>query len=276
MKFQEAQFEHNRAFLLLSDLEIPYKSPVKPGVDSQLLTFFQQLPNLISFEFPLKSGFEDTIQAILTYRISMGDEKYHDLLFGSSESGSNVSGTTRCGHIFKKGEGIYRCHDCGWDETCVLCTKCFRASSHENHNTSFHYSQGSGGCCDCGDPEAWKVPGSCTVHSVREPDDEIKTPLPDELMDAIRKTIATVLEMIICTFDNTPSDLSIPTDLESLRKDSKFDKDQGSARQYSVILWNDESHSFAEVIEQLMESIGCTVLQGKEFADLVHTNVTDF
>lgn len=59
----------------------------------------------------------------------------------------------------------YHFSNCGLDATCVFCSKCFYASDHEGHETKFHVSQGNGGCCDCGDAEAWKVPINCKYHS---------------------------------------------------------------------------------------------------------------
>ncbi|GAA5986209.1 hypothetical protein JCM10908_006456 [Rhodotorula pacifica] len=64
-----------------------------------------------------------------------------------------------CGHVFRPGESVYRCRDCGVDPTCVLCAKCFHASGHTENGhdvtTSVHSGVGAG-CCDCGDVEAWK------------------------------------------------------------------------------------------------------------------------
>ena len=42
---------------------------------------------------------------------------------------------------------------------------CFNTSVHSNHDTIFHVSSGNGGCCDCGDSEAWVCEIGCTVHS---------------------------------------------------------------------------------------------------------------
>ncbi|KAJ9477110.1 E3 ubiquitin-protein ligase UBR1 [Pseudozyma hubeiensis] len=72
-----------------------------------------------------------------------------------------------CGHLFQKGEAIYRCRDCGLDDTCVQCAPCFQASIHakDDHDVVFSVSSSSGGCCDCGDPEAWKQDVCCRYHS---------------------------------------------------------------------------------------------------------------
>ena len=66
-----------------------------------------------------------------------------------------------CGYIFKSGEPVYNCRDCEIDPTCCFCEKCFYKSKHVNCNYVMHTSEGNGGCCDCGDKEAWKKWPSC-------------------------------------------------------------------------------------------------------------------
>jgi hypothetical protein len=69
-----------------------------------------------------------------------------------------------CGHVFTSGELAYNCRDCQSDGTCVLCEACFKASDHDGHDYSFHLA-GPGGCCDCGDAEAWEPAGMCPAHN---------------------------------------------------------------------------------------------------------------
>ena len=103
-----------------------------------------------------------------------------------AEYGSDRKGMP-CGHVFKKGEAIYRCRcvcfsrsfaidadifvpflcaasDCGHDDTCVQCAPCFNASNHEGHDIVFSVSVNAGGCCDCGDDEAWHGALGCKYH----------------------------------------------------------------------------------------------------------------
>ena len=47
---------------------------------------------------------------------------------------------------------ILRNSDLPKDNTCVLCDACFRSSNHQGHEV---HRAAPGGCCDCGDPEAW-------------------------------------------------------------------------------------------------------------------------
>lgn len=47
----------------------------------------------------------------------------------------------------------------------MLCSRCFQATEHEGHEIVFTLSAKGGGCCDCGDREAWKVDLKCKIHS---------------------------------------------------------------------------------------------------------------
>ncbi|ORZ35164.1 putative zinc finger in N-recognin-domain-containing protein [Catenaria anguillulae PL171] len=70
-----------------------------------------------------------------------------------------------CGRVFKKADIVYRCATCAMDSTCVLCALCYEAQKleHEGHDVYVHSSAG-GGCCDCGDEEAWKRELHCSLH----------------------------------------------------------------------------------------------------------------
>ena len=57
----------------------------------------------------------------------------------------------------------YRCHTCGiWSSSC-MCVECFDIEEHQGHDFRM-YSSSTGGCCDCGDPAAWKPEGFCKRH----------------------------------------------------------------------------------------------------------------
>ncbi|KAI9150973.1 hypothetical protein H9P43_009588 [Blastocladiella emersonii ATCC 22665] len=70
---------------------------------------------------------------------------------------------TACGRVFRKNDILYRCATCALDSTCVLCAACYEAQDHAGHDVYVHSSMG-GGCCDCGDPEAWKAELHCPMH----------------------------------------------------------------------------------------------------------------
>lgn len=70
-----------------------------------------------------------------------------------------------CGRKFQVGEPIYRCHECGYDDTCVLCIYCFNAADHENHHVYTDIcSEFNTGICDCGDREAWNSDLHCKAE----------------------------------------------------------------------------------------------------------------
>jgi len=71
-----------------------------------------------------------------------------------------------CGYVFRRGDIAWNCRTCQADPTCVLCDSCFTASDHEGHEVFFHRTS-PGGCCDCGDIEAWRMEGCCPKHRPR-------------------------------------------------------------------------------------------------------------
>jgi hypothetical protein len=68
-----------------------------------------------------------------------------------------------CGYVFRRGDIAWNCRTCQTDPTCVLCDNCFRESDHVGHEVLFHRTS-PGGCCDCGDLEAWNPKGMCSRH----------------------------------------------------------------------------------------------------------------
>ena len=120
---------------------------------------------------------------------------------------------TACGHIFRSGESTYHCKTCAADDTCVLCVRCFESSEHEHHNVFISVSPGNSGCCDCGDPEAWRREVRCEIHSAhahgggaraRQPSSTAKekaavgvSQLPPDLLEAIRMTIARAVDYLV-------------------------------------------------------------------------------
>ncbi|KAE9403494.1 hypothetical protein BT96DRAFT_917440 [Gymnopus androsaceus JB14] len=182
-----------------------------------------------------------------------------------------------CAHILKKGEPCFRCKDCALDDSCVLCSRCFHATDHRDHNVSFFIAQQSGGCCDCGDNEAWRSSIKCPYHPpapTPEPSapSSSETPraapkslvgaipqsvknypyrvtVPQELREQMSRTIGYALDFVLDTLDFSPDDPSVPSNEADLRLQPSADpmmKDQ-----YCIMIWNDDKHSFDEVIKLL-------------------------
>ena len=186
------------------------------------------------------------------------------------------------------------CRDCGLDESCVMCSQCFYATDHTNHNVSFYIAQQSGGCCDCGDPEAWKTPMDCPHHPPPIPKEDLTdlsqvTPkssartiipevppvpnypyrvnVPPELRDSMHRTIGYALDFLLDTLDYSPEEPTIPNNEADLRLQPSADpmlKDQ-----YCVVLWNDEKHSFDEVIKLLCDLTNRSQEDAKELSQII-------
>ncbi|KAJ7920766.1 hypothetical protein B0H13DRAFT_1986155 [Mycena leptocephala] len=180
-----------------------------------------------------------------------------------------------CSHVFKKGESCFRCKDCTLDDSCVLCSRCFHATDHEGHNVSFFIAQQPGGCCDCGDEEAWRRPIGCPFHppapdSERAPPRSYTKPIPDdippvanyahraavppELRDTMARTIACALDFVLDTLDLSPDEPAVPPNEADLRLQPSGDpllKDH-----YCVVLWNDDKHSYEEIATLLADLMG--------------------
>jgi E3 ubiquitin-protein ligase UBR1 len=78
-----------------------------------------------------------------------------------------------------------------------------------------------------------------------------------------------VLDYILEIFEASPFDIGLPTPDQVM----EMAENQDDGKEYIGYLWNDESHSFQEVIDQLVDGIGCTEAQGKKIADDVDEKV---
>ena len=187
-----------------------------------------------------------------------------------------------CGHVFRKGEPIFRCHDCSYDDTCVQCSTCFEHSihAHEQHDIVFSVADEGGACCDCGDVEAWKCDLRCDFHSLRpqsEGDagsaphdatlDELYAGLPraahESLAPFAEQLLVFVLEVLTAAEQRRAPALG-PELVEELKRmptlERAFDTDKGKApdgfeapQPFAALLWNDERHSFNEVSDRILE-----------------------
>ena len=107
-----------------------------------------------------------------------------------------------CGRKFKVGEPLYRCQECGYDDTCVLCIHCFNPKDHENHHIYIDICNDfTSGICDCGDEEAWhnklhckaneedKIDKNTTTSINNDDNDEIMTDNPDVNINGNNKSL---------------------------------------------------------------------------------------
>jgi hypothetical protein len=97
-----------------------------------------------------------------------------------------------CAKTLAYGEVAWRCMDCEKDPTCIICSSCFEKSDHTGHRVQL--KRNVGGCCDCGDPEAWDPEHFCSDHKGYETS-------PEEKLDKLPKKIkesATIVFTNLC------------------------------------------------------------------------------
>lgn len=154
--------------------------------------------------------------------------------------------------------------DCGRDESCVFCSDCFSPDQHQDHDVNFTTNQGAPISCVCPDAEAWKQPFDCPCHGLDKT--EPNADLPDELVHALRHTIAAMLDFICTALAASPATMAPPSSPQNIPQMPSFsDLQQGrpSASSekgpWSVVLWNDEKHSYDQVILQLCRALPGTM-----------------
>ncbi|XP_016970698.1 E3 ubiquitin-protein ligase UBR1 isoform X2 [Drosophila rhopaloa] len=151
---------------------------------------------------------------------------------------------TVCGKVFKNGEPTYSCRECGVDPTCVLCVNCFKRSAHRFHKYKMSTS-GGGGCCDCGDDEAWKKDHYCQLHLANR-----KNPLESKILTEAVLERAEICFGAILAFCVNYLEIEPNASLQCL--DGELD-----GAQYCTVLYNDESHTFDQVIQTLTKIVKC-------------------
>ena len=203
--------------------------------------------------------------------------------------------TKLCRKVLKTGDVYFSCSDCGFDATCVLCIECFHKSPHKDHNYRMANTNG-GGCCDCGDIEAWKQYPACTDHSSSDQpslslkDFEVRK-LRSQQIQSDKQGILDKLSLLpngmatryflICQaclhyarlmlswkdFHSLPSFLQL--DPEKYPDLAPLLSQDRNKKNYFTVLFNDELHTYDHVINTLVKIIKCTMLTASIMASTV-------
>ncbi|RZF37437.1 hypothetical protein LSTR_LSTR013673 [Laodelphax striatellus] len=169
-----------------------------------------------------------------------------------------------CGRVFKMGEPSYHCRECGMDATCVLCVDCFKKSSHRNHKYKMGTSIG-GGCCDCGDVEAWKTEPYCEVHIAGLQKKSDAGGFSEDLAGRTRIVFSCVLRYAYRLL-TVEYQTSLPADLRLKEADDNpVSLLLGDPDTHCTVLYNDETHTFEQVINTLARLIKCSQKDAIEF-----------
>lgn len=167
-----------------------------------------------------------------------------------------------CQFAFKRNDIVWICKNCQKDDTCVLCNECFRYSQHEGHEVYFYHTQaGGGGCCDCGDEDAWDKAGFCHRHG-QDGDDPLGR-LPRTFIASgrwlLQQTAAFLLEAVTAV-------------LQSFDLDYVQHTPWGGSSQYYLLLQNDDVHTQREVTDILAQIGHFPPQLAGLYANVVHEN----
>ncbi|KAK5663672.1 hypothetical protein OQA88_4103 [Cercophora sp. LCS_1] len=260
--------------------------------EQQLCQFLMELP--VRYKDRYTEDAARDLLSSLFWSMAAGRPEYMNLIFpiggpvrggtlklkdaqGAVEGAEYTEGARgkACGHIFKAGEASYACRTCSADDTCCLCSKCFEATDHAGHMVRISISPGNSGCCDCGDPEAWKRPMFCTIHSMWEGEDKGKgkeraISLPEDLVVSIAMTIGRVFDYICDVISCSPEQLRQTKTVASIEQDERMSRlsstyyggDIEPPTEWAVVLWNDEKHTVIDVRDQVARACSTTLSTG--------------
>ncbi|KAH9567595.1 hypothetical protein CY35_03G035000 [Sphagnum magellanicum] len=102
------------------------------------------------------------------------------------------SGHSQCTTVWTKDSVAYRCRTCQVNDASAICERCYHEGDHQWHDFVM-YNSDSGGCCDCGDKDAWKEEGFCTTHRLSN---QKKGHVPFHLFEPARETVCWALRML--------------------------------------------------------------------------------
>jgi hypothetical protein len=156
---------------------------------------------------------------------------------------------SQCGRVFRKGDIVWQCRNCGKDTACVQCDPCFRKSNHIGHEVYFHRAAGGSGCCDCGDSEAWLKQGNCCDHS---PPNENASPTGLDpvasLPIPLKKGFRAVAEAVVTSFGTYMC--AVMRGFVSIESNQflHLAKEFLPTETFTLSIHNDDIHSYDEVI----------------------------
>lgn len=185
---------------------------------------------------------------------------------------ANDAPPTLCGKLFQSGDPNYACKDCGQDPTCVMCDECFHSSNHKNHRYRMATSDG-GGYCDCGDLEAFRQDATCEKHMHLADNqltkDELMDFFPQDVIERTKMILTQVLKYIIevtCTKKKF-AELKVGEKDKETWPELKYTFDFS---RYCLVLFNDDNHSFHDVIRVLKKCVGCTPKVANDLTEFIH------
>ncbi|KAG7662739.1 uncharacterized protein J8A68_003727 [[Candida] subhashii] len=230
-----------------------------------------ELVHKLDTEFSWK--FQDYHKTILAQR----EPKVH------TDDHHAYHGKSPCARIFRKGEPIYRCLTCAFDETCALCCHCFEPEYHKGHKINIAICQReNGGVCDCGDPEAWLKDFLCP-YGYNNNDEKVRSlcqDIPNEFAVSFLRTIEILLDFVIDIMSQSDLQFEDPEEMTSTKIDlnsinstldpRKYDCEDinfvdSNNEKYYLLVYNDQIRYYRDAVQR----IHLASRKVKEFAVMV-------
>ncbi|KAG2735011.1 hypothetical protein G9P44_001225 [Scheffersomyces stipitis] len=194
-----------------------------------------------------------------------------------------------CARIFRKGEPIYRCLTCGFDDTCALCSHCYQPEYHQGHKVHITICQReNGGVCDCGDPEAWVKEYICPYAAHDDESIIVRNEkMPVDLESSFLQTIETLLDYVIDVMSQSDQQFEDPVEateakvelnaINSTLDPSKYDcstdnfTDANNER-FFLMVYNDQIRHYRDAVQR----IHLASRKVKQFAVMVTEKVQNY
>ncbi|CAK7894091.1 hypothetical protein CAAN1_02S01794 [[Candida] anglica] len=201
-----------------------------------------------------------------------------------------------CARIFRKGEPIYRCLTCGFDDNCALCSHCYHPQYHEGHKVHITICQReNGGVCDCGDPEAWVNQYTCPyAKSVEDEETAATTPevkaTPIDLQKSFLETIEILLDYVIDVMSQCELQFDNPQDIELSRihnatfrsslNSSKYGYSESigeealdrNSEKFYLMVYNDQIRHYRDAVQRIY----LASKKVPQFAEMITEKVQNF
>lgn len=192
-----------------------------------------------------------------------------------------------CARVFRRGEPIYKCLTCGFNDTCALCANCFRPESHEGHNVNVSICvRENGGVCDCGDPEAWVKDFLCVYHETNDSFEKLKHMTPStDLQQTLLDTVGILLDFIVDVMCQSDQQFASPHEVISnydrLTANCELSPERYGyphtshsdppSEKFALIAYNDQIRHFRDAVQR----IHLASKKVPEFAEMVAKRIQD-
>ncbi|KAL3216691.1 hypothetical protein MRX96_032862 [Rhipicephalus microplus] len=143
------------------------------------------------------------------------------------------------------------------------------SSEHKNHKYKMSMSCG-GGYCDCGDVEAWRSSPFCETHGrAIKQQEEVQDGSEPNPLDRLPPDLVSRVELVlraVLLYCHQMLTWGKSTELPPDLAQSSVPRQQET---YVTMLFNDETHTYEQVIQTLNRAIECSHREAIEYATMV-------